>query len=47
MDYDLRKRLERLEASQSWDEELGLLYEWVKTGVISKQDFIILIREIA
>jgi len=47
LDYDGTKRLETLQAiayttadrAETYDKQLNLIYEWVKTGVISKRLF--------
>lgn len=45
-DYDLSRRFVTLLKADSEDARIGLVYEWVKTGVISKSDFKFLINEI-
>ncbi len=39
-------RFERLSLLQTYDEQLSMLYMWIKQGVITKQEFSKLIKTI-
>lgn len=46
LDYDLNKRLLTLLRVDTQKERLSLLYQWVKTDLITKRQFLYLIEEV-